>query len=77
VIEVQQGETVRVTVSIGIAAFDSADTEFADVVQRMSDALRNAKRTSRNRLAAQVWTLAMGLYRGLDCGGPHQGRRLQ
>jgi diguanylate cyclase (GGDEF)-like protein len=51
-IDAPHGKTVRVTVSLGIAALEPADAEPVDLVQRVSDALQTAKRNGRNRVAA-------------------------
>lgn len=51
-IKTHRGDTVRVTVSIGVVVLDESMATPVDLVQRASDALRTAKRDGRNRVAA-------------------------
>jgi diguanylate cyclase (GGDEF)-like protein/PAS domain S-box-containing protein len=55
---VQDGETISVTVSIGIATIDSRDTSADDALIRADEALYRAKRKGRNRVETMVFPSA-------------------
>jgi diguanylate cyclase (GGDEF)-like protein len=47
-VSVDAGKSVRVTVSIGVAALNSNDVSFDDILSRADDCLYNAKKNGRN-----------------------------
>ncbi len=50
----QNSRTIQVTISIGIAAMQSAEERAADIIKRADQALYRAKRDGRNRVVADA-----------------------